>query len=223
MRLPSIVHPGGIRCRTPPKPCREIGTVPRPELASSIVTAVPASSDSTLFAMLAHRTLYVEGLPKLPCGESDFPFIWLAGDFCSWVPTRPPRATQLGNYDILSKIAEGGMGTVYKADNRVTGADRRRQGHRRRRRPRTPSCSSGSSSEFKAAKLLDHPNVVRALDYCGTGPHAVPGDGVRGRRVARPADRARRARCPRPRRSGSSPRCARGSNGATSRGSSTAT
>src|SRR5204862_6402990 len=43
----------------------------------------------------------------------------------------PPRATpmppdtsapqQLGNYDIVSKIADGGMGTVYKARHRTTG------------------------------------------------------------------------------------------------------
>src|SRR5437764_747534 len=29
--------------------------------------------------------------------------------------------TQLGIYDVVSKIAEGGMGTVYKARNRATG------------------------------------------------------------------------------------------------------
>ena len=29
--------------------------------------------------------------------------------------------TQLGNYDIVVKIAEGGMGTVYKARHRATG------------------------------------------------------------------------------------------------------
>jgi serine/threonine protein kinase len=82
--------------------------------------------------------------------------------------TSPP--TQLGNYDVVSKIAEGGMGTVYKARNRVTNevvaikviASTT---------AKNPVLLQRFEREFQAAKVLDHPNVVRAIEYCGTGPH----------------------------------------------------
>lgn len=78
--------------------------------------------------------------------------------------------SQLGNYDILSKIAEGGMGTVYRARNRTTGeivavkviAPAT---------AKNPVLLQRFEREFMAAKVLDHPNVVKALDYCGTPPH----------------------------------------------------
>jgi eukaryotic-like serine/threonine-protein kinase len=81
--------------------------------------------------------------------------------------TVPP---QLGNYDILSKIAEGGMGTVYKARNRNTGeivavkviAPAT---------AKNPVLLQRFEQEFRAAKVLDHPNVVKAIDYCGALPH----------------------------------------------------
>ena len=37
-----------------------------------------------------------------------------------------------------------------------------------------------------AASGLDHPNVVKAIEYCEAGGQPLPGDGIRGRRVARP-------------------------------------
>jgi serine/threonine protein kinase len=78
--------------------------------------------------------------------------------------------TQLGNYDIVVKIAEGGMGTVYKGRNRLTGeivavkviaavtA-------------KNPVLLQRFEREFMAARVLEHPNVVRALEYCGVGPY----------------------------------------------------
>lgn len=76
---------------------------------------------------------------------------------------------QLGNYDVLSKIAEGGMGTVYKARHRtsgevvavkvITAAT-----------ARNPVLMQRFEREFQAARALDHPNVVRAIEYCPTGP-----------------------------------------------------
>src|SRR4051812_29970699 len=80
----------------------------------------------------------------------------------------PPQ--QLGNYDILAKIAEGGMGTVYKAKSRVTGevvavkviAPTT---------AKNPVLLQRFEREFMAARVLDHPNVVKAIEYCGTGPN----------------------------------------------------
>ncbi|MCS6849994.1 MAG: serine/threonine protein kinase [Gemmataceae bacterium] len=74
----------------------------------------------------------------------------------------------IGNYDLLAKIAEGGMGTVYKGRHRLTG-----QIVAIKIVP--PSVASNKvllkrfEQEFRAASALDHPNIVRALDYDGTG------------------------------------------------------
>lgn len=81
-----------------------------------------------------------------------------------------PVPTQLGNYDIVSKIAEGGMGTVYKGRNRSTGEIVAVK-------VISPATAKNAvllqrfEREFLAAKVLDHPNVVRALDYSGAMPH----------------------------------------------------
>jgi eukaryotic-like serine/threonine-protein kinase len=78
--------------------------------------------------------------------------------------------TQLGVYDILSKIADGGMGTVYKAKNRNTGAIVAVKVIA----PATaknPILLQRFEREFVAAKVLDHINVVKAIDYCGALPH----------------------------------------------------
>ena len=81
--------------------------------------------------------------------------------------SRSPR--QLGNYDLLGLIAEGGMGAVYRGRNRTTG-----QIVAVKVIPpetaRNALLLKRFEQEFKAATLIDHPNVVKALDYCGTGP-----------------------------------------------------
>lgn len=76
----------------------------------------------------------------------------------------------LGNYDIVSKIAEGGMGAVYKARHRTTGeivAVKVISGST----AKNPVLLQRFEREFLAAKVLDHPNVVKAIEYCGTGPY----------------------------------------------------
>jgi serine/threonine protein kinase len=82
--------------------------------------------------------------------------------------TAPP--SQLGNYDIVSKIAEGGMGTVYKAKNRTNGEIVALKVIAAAT-AKNPILLQRFEREFLAAKVLDHPNVVKALDYCGALPH----------------------------------------------------
>src|SRR5581483_3901862 len=85
------------------------------------------------------------------------------------MPADTTVPASLGNYDIVSKIAEGGMGTVYKARHRPTGelvavkviAPAT---------AKNPILLQRFEREFMAARVLDHPNVVRAIEYCGSGP-----------------------------------------------------
>jgi serine/threonine protein kinase len=70
----------------------------------------------------------------------------------------------VGDYDLLSKIADGGMGSVYKARNNITGEIVAIK--------IVPANMANNTvlikrfeQEFKAASTLDHPNIVRALDF----------------------------------------------------------
>jgi hypothetical protein len=85
-------------------------------------------------------------------------------------PDTSAEPTQLGNYDVLTKIAVGGMGTVYKARRRATGEVVAIKviaaGP-----ARNPILLQRFEREFQAARLLEHPNVVKAIEYCSTGPH----------------------------------------------------
>jgi serine/threonine protein kinase len=77
--------------------------------------------------------------------------------------TRPVTQT-VGNYDLIEKVAEGGMGAVYRA--------RRRDDGEMVAIKIMPTHMAGNSvlvkrfeQEFNAASRLDHPNIVRALDF----------------------------------------------------------
>jgi serine/threonine protein kinase len=73
----------------------------------------------------------------------------------------------LGNYDLLTKIGEGAMGTVYRSRDR-------RSGQIVAIKVVDPDVIANRilikrfEQEFLAAKALNHPNIVRALDYCAT-------------------------------------------------------
>ena len=77
---------------------------------------------------------------------------------------------QLGAYDILSKIAEGGMGTVYKARNRNTGEIVAVKVIAAAT-AKNPILLQRFKREFLAAQALNHPNVVKAIDYSDAMPH----------------------------------------------------
>jgi eukaryotic-like serine/threonine-protein kinase len=99
----------------------------------------------------------------------------------------PPK--QIGTYDLLSKIAEGGMGAVYKGKSQITGeivaikivpAET----------AKNPVLLKRFEQEFRAASLLDHPNIVKAIEYNGASAtpflvmEFVDGDSL-GRKVER--------------------------------------
>jgi serine/threonine protein kinase len=73
----------------------------------------------------------------------------------------------LGNYELLAKIGEGGGGTVYKGRNRQTGEVVAVK-------TLPPNLAENAifrkrlEQEFRATRQLDHPHIVRALDYVET-------------------------------------------------------
>ena len=84
--------------------------------------------------------------------------------------TRPSTTPQhVGEYDVLEKIAEGGMGAVFKARSRATG-----ELVAIKVLPPTtaknPVLLKRFEHEYRAAAALDHPHIVRALDFNGSGP-----------------------------------------------------
>jgi serine/threonine protein kinase len=85
------------------------------------------------------------------------------------MPSDTTAPQRLGNYEIVSKIADGGMGTVYRARHVHTGeivavkviaAST----------VKNPVLLQRFEREFMAARVLDHPNVVKAIEYCGAMP-----------------------------------------------------
>ncbi len=88
--------------------------------------------------------------------------------------TSKPALQSIGNYDMIEKVAEGGMGAVYRARHRQTGqvvAIKIMPAHM----AANAVLLKRFEQEFRAASRLDHPNIVRALDYgdTGTTPYLV--------------------------------------------------
>jgi serine/threonine protein kinase len=79
-----------------------------------------------------------------------------------------PTLQGIGNYDFLEKIAEGGMGTVYKGRHRDTGQIVAVK-------VVAPHMTSNQvlikrfEQEYNAARQLNHPNIVRGLEYGVSG------------------------------------------------------
>lgn len=70
----------------------------------------------------------------------------------------------IGNYDLLSKLAEGGMGTVYRGRNHSTGeivAVKVVPPHLLS----NPVVLKRFEQEYCVARSIDHPNIVKALDF----------------------------------------------------------
>jgi serine/threonine protein kinase len=98
-----------------------------------------------------------------------------------------PPAT-IGRYEVVSKIAEGGMGAVFKARHPDTGelvaikvvpAET----------AKNPLLIKRFEQEFRAASLIDHPNVVKALEYGGGATPYLVMEFVDGESLGQRVDR----------------------------------
>jgi serine/threonine protein kinase len=81
----------------------------------------------------------------------------------AWV-TLKATAKRVGEYELLDRLAKNDSGSVYKGRHAVTGAPvaikvRTADG------AANPTLLKRFEQEFKAASSLDHPNLVRALDF----------------------------------------------------------
>ncbi len=72
----------------------------------------------------------------------------------------------IGNYDLVSKIAEGGMGAVYRARSRATG-DLVAIKIVPAQTAKNKVLLKRFEREFNAAHNIDHVNVVKAIEFCG--------------------------------------------------------
>jgi serine/threonine protein kinase len=85
-----------------------------------------------------------------------------------------PALQTVGNYELLEKIAEGGMGTVYKARDKSSG-DFVAIKIVPAQVAKNPVLMKRFEQEYNVAHSLDHPNIVRALyfGYSGPSPYIV--------------------------------------------------
>lgn len=81
----------------------------------------------------------------------------------------PPARRQIGDYVLLEKIAEGGMGAVFRG-RKASGGPVVAIKVIPHETARNKLLMKRFEQEFRAAALIDHPNVVRAIDYSGSPP-----------------------------------------------------
>jgi serine/threonine protein kinase len=75
----------------------------------------------------------------------------------------------IGNYDLVAKIAEGGMGAVYQARSRKTGETVAIK-IVPAQTARNQTLMKRFEREFLAAHEIDHPHVVKAIELCQDVP-----------------------------------------------------
>ena len=78
--------------------------------------------------------------------------------------TVSPSLQSVSHYDLVEKIAEGGMGTVYRGRDQLTGKTVAVKVVPKHLLSNAVFLKR-FEQEYNAAKQLDHPNVVRAMDF----------------------------------------------------------
>ncbi len=79
-----------------------------------------------------------------------------------------PSIVISSRYQVLAKLGEGGMGTVYQAQDRMTGqtvALKRMLGQRHKLKATPQSDAAVLAQEFKFLASLRHPHIISVLDY----------------------------------------------------------
>src|SRR5881397_2098808 len=105
-------------------------------------------------------------------------------DASKWFPAETPLVTEFGNYEILGKIARGGVGVIYKA--RQKGLERTvalkvLQGGT----AATPEQIKRFMYEAQAAAKLQHANIVPIHDFgAKDGQHYFTMDYIEGQSLA---------------------------------------
>src|SRR5215468_3775281 len=82
--------------------------------------------------------------------------------------TIPPALIINNRYEVLTTLGEGGMGTVYRAQDRLTGqivAVKQMLLRRKNRDGSTHAASAMLAQEFKILASLRHPHIISVLDY----------------------------------------------------------
>ncbi|HEV3205093.1 MAG TPA: serine/threonine-protein kinase [Gemmataceae bacterium] len=103
--------------------------------------------------------------------------------------TSEPAFEVVGDYELIEKIAEGGMGTVHKGRHRVSGdivAIKLVALHM----ANNPTYLQRFEKEYQTARSLDHPNIVRAMELgTGGGRHYLVMEFVQGESVGQMLER----------------------------------
>jgi serine/threonine protein kinase len=137
-----------------------------PPRATEVRSSLPPAFSTCLqavFIVQFHQAVSVARC-HIPCAILAI----VGGDLLGMtLETARPSLDSIGNYDLIEKVAEGGMGTVYKGRHRETGqvvAIKVIAPHM----VGNQVVLKRFQQEYNASRLLNHPNIVRALEFNNT-------------------------------------------------------